>query len=277
MMAVAVAPAAATSAASSRKLPCSSTTRAPKRASRRRARARASRSRSTPSRRVPAPPSSKSRSACPPMPIVPSTTQPPRRGRKRNATSSIRTGRCACSARSSSSHTLRRQPRAHVVERADVVALEVRPAFRVPHLEHLLHADDQHVLHEARALAIVRRDLHASLRIEEDVLPHREIRIAKLARVGIEARQRGDFGLERLPFLERVHVEPAPVRHDHEVVPPLLGEHVAKARRNAETPYRVDRVPVMSSKHCLPRHSSPFRSTSWDFTPPGGHHPKGAR
>src|SRR5262245_54757123 len=192
-------PASAASCTMSRKLPCRSTTRSPKRARRRPARRIASGSLSIPSRRVSEGPPSRIRSACPPIPIVPSTTHPPRRGRKRNATSSIRTGRCACPSRSTTLDTLRRQPRAELVEPAARITLEVGPALRVPHFEHLLHADDEHVLRESRTLPIVGRDLNASLRIEEHVLPERQIRIAELSRVGIETGQPGDACLQLFP------------------------------------------------------------------------------
>src|SRR5262249_4034971 len=243
-------PASAASCTMSRKLPCRSTTRSPNRARRRPARRIASGSRSTPNRRVSAGPPSRIRSACPPIPIVPSTTHPPRRGRKRNATSSIRTGRCACPSRSATLDTLRRQPRAELVEPAARITLEVGPALRIPHFEHLLHADDQHVLRESRALAIVRRDLNASLRIEQHVLPERQVRIAELARVGIETGQRDDTRLQLFPRLERVDVEALPVRHDHELVAPAVRECFAKARRDAEAALCVHRVTVVPTKHC---------------------------
>src|SRR5580765_897651 len=160
-----------------RKLPWRSATRSPKRARRMPARRSASLSASTPSSRVRPSPLSISRSECPPMPTVPSTTQPSSRGRKRNITSSASTGRCARAARSAPSHTLFGEPCPHVVERSApaAVALEERPALRVPDLEHLLHSENDHVLHETGAGAIVRRHLNAPLRIELHVLTLGEV------------------------------------------------------------------------------------------------------
>src|SRR5262245_7587076 len=270
-------PAAAAIGPSPRKLPWRSNARSPKRARRARARRSASLSASTPSRRTRVPPLSNSRSECPPIPTVPSTTQPPSRGRKRNATSSASTGRCARAARSASSHTLFREPCPHLVERraASAVALEVRPALRIPDLEHLLHSENHHVLHEPGARAIVRRHLDAALRIELHVLAVREVLVAKHPRVRIELRQRIYSGLEFFPPLQRVHVEALAVGHDHELVAPAVREHVAEARRDAEATLRVNRVTVVTPKHRTPpgacRPLRPPCTTSWDFIPLGGY------
>src|SRR6185503_13813623 len=220
--AAAVIPASAAMAPRPRKLPWRSTMRSPKRARRTPARRRASPSASTPSKRVRPSPLSINRSECPPMPTVPSTTQPPSRGRKRNITSSASTGRCARAARSASSHTLFGEPCAHVVERgaSAAVALEESPALGIPDLEHLLHPQNDHVLHEPGARAIVRRHLDAPLRIELHVLALGEILVTKQSRVGIELGQCVHFPLELFPPLQWMHVEALAVRHDHELVAP---------------------------------------------------------
>src|SRR5215469_1972798 len=154
-----------------------------------------------PSRRVAGPPASSSRSACPPIPIVPSTTQPSPRGRKRNVTSSTRTGRCIVASRSGTLDSLVRQPLEEIVERSAAVSLLMIPALLVPHLERRGHADDHDVLHEPDARSIVGGDLNAALGIEGHVLPVREIRVADPARVWIEARERAHLCLELLPEL----------------------------------------------------------------------------
>src|SRR5439155_6567209 len=268
MAPAAAAPASAARAASSRKFPRVSVARTPNRARRCPARRSASGSRSIPSRRAPGPPASRSRSACPPIPIVPSTSQPPRWGRKRNVTSSTRTGRCACSSRPPASDTLERQPRADLVERAAVArAPEVRPALRVPYLEHLLHADDQHLFHEAGALAIIGRDLDASLQVEHHVLAEGEVAVAELLRVGIEARQRRHPRLELFPRLQRIHIEPlGAVGHDHELVAPAIGQRLPEPGRDAEPTLRVDRVPVMSPKQ-LPSKGGKAPYLEYHLTP----------
>src|SRR6185369_6466641 len=252
--AAAVTPASAAIEPRLRKLPWRSTMRSPKRARRTLARRSASPSASTPSNRERPAPLSISRSECPPMPTVPSTTQPPSRGRKRNITSSASTGRCARAARSASSHTLFGEPCAHVVERGApaAVALEVRPALGVPDLEHLLHSENDHVLHEPGARAIVRRHLNAPLRVELHVLALGEILVAKESRVGIELRQRVDFPFELFPPLQRMHVEALAVRHDHELVAPATRQHVAESRRDAEPAFRVNGVTVVPAKQLPP-------------------------
>src|SRR5262245_30091335 len=267
-------PDSAASAARRRKLPWRSTTRSPNRANRRPARPSASRSASSPSRRTRSPLASRSRSECPPMPTVPSTTQPGWRGRRRNVTSSASTGRCASSFRSGSD-TLLRQPRARLVQRGSAarVAIEVRPPLEIPDLEHPLHPDDHDVLDEARALAIVRGDLDAPLRIEHDVLAEREVAVPELPRVGIERGQVLELDLELLPRLQRIHVKSLVVaRHHAHPAAPATREDFPKARRDAQSALRVDRVPVMPPNQS--RHSrmgwdrqNPFSSTSWDFIP----------
>src|SRR5262249_53926115 len=243
-------PAAAACAARSRNVPWRSTTRSPKRARRRPARPSASGSPSTPRSRTAGSARSSNRSACPPMPIVPSTTQPPRRGRSRKPTPSTSTGTWA-RARSASptraSHALRGEPLAHVVERAAVVALEVGPALHVPHLEVIRHTDHEHVLHETARLAIVGRDLDAALRIERHVEPAGDVRVAVLAGVAVQLGEGREALLELLPELERVHVERLVARDDHQPIAEAVGEHLPELRRDAEPALRVDRVPEVSS------------------------------
>src|SRR6266542_1619457 len=265
-------PAARACSRRSRKLPRRRATRSPKRARRSRARASASGSWSMPSRRVSAPPASNSRSACPPMPIVPSTTQPPCRGRKRNVTSSARTGRCAPSR--STLDALFGQLRLDVLDgRPDLVALVVREALAVPHLEALLHADDEGVLGQTLALAQIKRDLDSPLRIENHVLRLREILVLKCAPERIEPRQTthaiGEF--VEVPF--GVHVEAATsIGNDDELVSKSVGEQLPEFRGNAESPLRIHRVSEMSPKHALPLGEKPLPglyidTTSWDFIP----------
>src|SRR5262245_54960385 len=201
-----------------RKLPCSSTTRAPKRARRRAACTSASGSRSMPSRRVSPPARSSSCSACPPKPTVPSTSQPPRRGRERNTTSSASTGVCdAGSFWSRTLDALRGEIFPHVFERQAFTLLHV-PASLIPDLEVVLRADDEHVLREPTTLAIVLWDLDASVRIEDHVESGGEIDALELTTIGIELRQLRDFPLERAPLVFRPHIERLAIGRDHETI-----------------------------------------------------------
>ena len=127
------------------------------------------------------------------------------------------------------------------------------PALGVPHLEVLEHADHEHVLVEFHALAVVGGELDAALRVERHVLRAREIRVFQLARVLVELRQRGDLGLDLAPRGKWVHLERMLDGHDHELVPEVAVQRLAKLRGDAETPFRVDRVPEMSAKHSLSR------------------------
>src|SRR6266498_1015932 len=268
-------PAAAAWTPRSRKLPWRSVTRRPKRARRRRARSSASGSPSIPSRRVVASPASNSRSACPPIPIVPSTTQPPRRGRKRNVSSSTSTGRCAASSRSLTLHAQLAQLLPQLVERRDGLALEARVALCVPHLEALHHADDDHVSLQPRALAIILRDLDAPIAVELHVEPAGNVAVKKMASERALRRQRFHARLEILELAEGMHVEGIAGRHDDELRVLALREQIPEFGRNADAPLGVDRVPEMSSKHIpslrgkLPPELT-LDDTSWDFIPLSG-------
>ena len=228
-----------------RKLPWRSTTRSPKRASRTPARRSASGSASTPSKRVRPSPLSISRSECPPMPTVPSTTQPLVAGpqEKHHFVHEHRQVR-ARRPLGVLTHPFRRAvPACRRASCSPPLSLsKMRPALRVPDLEHLLHSENDHVLHEPGARAIVRGHLDAPLRIELHVLPLGEILVAKHARVGIELGQRVHFALELFPPLQRMHVEALAVRHDHELVAPAACQHVAESRRDAE--------PALSCQSC---------------------------
>ena len=150
------------------------------------------------------------------------------------------------------SDSLARQPLEQIVERSIVIALEVRPPLRIPHLELVRQADDEHVLHEPHALAVVGRDLDASLRIERDVLRERDVRVLDSAPIGIESRQRIHSLLERVPELERMHFERIAAGHDDDLVAVAIRQGFPELRRDAEPPLRIDRVLEMPPKHRLP-------------------------
>src|SRR5262245_21510580 len=174
-------------------------------------------------------------------------------------------------------HALVGQLRLDVLDgRADLVALVVLEALAVPHLEALLHADDQRLLGQALALPEVEGDLDASLGIEDHVLRPREVLILEGAAEGIEPGQTSDAIGELVEIALGVHVEATTaVGHDDELVSEPVGEQLTKSCGNAEPPLRIHRVPEMSPKHAPSKRGeslSPhgFRTTSWDFIPPSG-------
>src|SRR4029453_4876426 len=146
------------------------------------------------------------------------------------------------------------------------------PASLVPDLEVIQHANDEHVLRESAALAIVLQDLDASVRIEEHVESGGEICVLELTTIGIELRQLRDFFFELAPLVFREYVEPFVVGRDHETITAGLAQSLAEFRRDAEPSLRVDRVPEMSPKHCPPGEAKMpllprLNHTSWDFIP----------
>src|SRR5690349_14968226 len=150
------------------------------------------------------------------------------------------------------SYALVGETRAQVVERARLLALVDRPAILVPHLEVVHHPDDHHVLRKAAALAIVLQHLDAPVRIEHHVESRREVHVLEAAAIGIHLRELRDALLEVAPLVFRVHVERGAVGRHHEPVTAGLAQHLAKLRRDAEPPLRVDRVPEVSPKHFPP-------------------------
>src|SRR5262245_28706277 len=207
------------------------------------------------------------------MPTVPSTSQPPRRGRRRNTTSSASTGVCdAGSCWSRTLDALRGETRFQVFERRECTLSHV-PASLVPDLEVIQHANDEHVLRESAALAIVLQDLNAPVRIEEHVESGGEIPVLELTSNEIELRQLRDFLFELAPLVFGEHVEPfVVVGRDHETIAAGLAQSLAEFRWDAEPSLRVDRVPEMSPKHCPPGEAQMpllplLNHTSWDFIP----------
>src|SRR4030095_1935952 len=195
----------------------------------------------------------------------PSTSHPPRRGCRRNTTSSASTG--VCDASSCWSRTLdavlRGETRFQVFERRGFTLLHV-PASLVPDLEAIQHADDEHVFRESAALAIVLQDLDASVRIEEHVESGGEIHVVIPTTIEIKHRDLRDFLFELAPLVFREHVEPCfVVGRDHETITAGLAQSLAEFRRDAQPSLRVDRVPELSPKHCPPGEAQmPFDRTS---------------
>src|ERR1700730_8400713 len=179
-------------------------------------------------------------------------------------------GRCVCGAWLDA---FLREALAQVVERAGLLALVDRPAIVVPDLEVIHHPDDHHVLREAAPLAIVLQDLDAHVRIEHHVETGREIHVLESTAIRIELGETVHAVLELAPLVLGVHVERGAVGRHHEPITAGLTQHLAELRRDAESPFRVDRVPEMSPKHCLPRRGTKLapgpalNDTSWDFNP----------
>src|SRR5215470_6297939 len=152
-------------------------------------------------------------------------------------------------------HTLVGQLRFDVLDgRTDLVALVVLEALAVPHLEALLHADDERLLGQALALTKIERDLDASLRIEDHVLRLRHVLVLESATEGIESRETPDAFGEVIEVALGMDVETAaPVGNNDELVSEPVGEQLTKPCGDAEPTLRIHRVPEMSPKHALPR------------------------
>src|SRR5438093_254938 len=146
-------------------------------------------------------------------------------------------------------HSQAREPFEQRRQPVGARALVLLEPAAIPHLElRQSPAHERDLFRESRLLARVRRDEHASRRVERHVLGARDEEPAQLAHFGIEDRLLAQFRLDALPLLQWMHLEAVIVRDDNQR-PLVLREDVPEFRRYAQAPLRVDRVLIPSSKH----------------------------
>src|SRR5262249_39565185 len=97
-------------------------------------------------------------------------------------------------------------------------------------------------------LSTVRRQEDPAGAVQLDFLRSGDVEPADLAHFGVELGLLADPPLLPLPLLKRVHLQGDLVGYDDEgaFVP---REHVPELRRDAQTPFRIDRVLVPPSEH----------------------------
>src|SRR5260370_816557 len=127
-------------------------------------------------------------------------------------------------------------------------------------------ADERDVLLEPGLLPDVGRQENSAGRVERHVLREREVQAADLAHLGAELRLLAQLRFHALPFLQRMRFQTFAVRYDDEIAV-VLREHLPELRRDAQAPFRVDRVLIAPSEHvCLWRRDA----TSSHFLPLSG-------